>query len=185
MIKQIAQAVSFAVCGLALGGCVMEQPKTAVAIKKPPAADYQAPTPPLPPAGNIRAICYNEADLSAFRVRMAQQSLVVGVLQCQGPGGSRLYERQYTDFLNKFNGELNTNAKELQAVVNRKRANFNVMVTEIANRTAGRAPVDPEFCGRQLRAFEWALTAEVTSLKQVPSPYDFGPEMNVFPCPAP
>ena len=185
MIKQIALAVGFAVCVSALGGCTLEKPKTAVSVKKPPAPDYQAANPPRPPAGNIRAICYNEADLSAFRVRQTQQSLVVGVLQCQGAGGVRLYERQYTDFLNKFNSELNSNAKELQAVANKKRANFNVMVTEIANRTAGRAPVDPEFCGRQLRAFEWALTGEVSSLKQVPSPYDFGPEMSIFPCPAP
>lgn len=183
MIKKIAQAVGVVVFGLALSSCTA--PKPTVAAKKAPAPDYQAATPPLPPAGNIRAICYNETDLSAFRVRQTQQSLVVGVLQCQGAGGTRLYERQYTDFLNKFNPELSTNAKELQAVANKKRANFNVMVTEIANRTAGRAPVDPEFCSRQLRAFEWALTTQVTSLKEVPSPYDFGPEMNIFPCPAP
>ena len=185
MIKQFAQAVGLVAFGLALGACTLDPPKTAVAVKKPPAADYQAPTPSLPPIANIRAICYNEADLSAFRVRMAQQSIVVGVLQCQSPGGGRLYERQYTDFLNKFNPELSSNARELQAVANKKRANFNVMVTEIANRTAGRAPIDPQFCGRQLRALEWALDPQVASLKQVPSPYDFGPEMSIYPCPAP
>lgn len=183
MIKKIAQTIGVIALGLALTGC--EPPKVAVAAKKAPAPDYQAPNPPLPPAGSTRAICYNEADLTAFRVRMVQQSIVVGVLQCQGAGGSRLYERQYTDFLNKFNPELATNARELQAVVNKKRANFNVMVTEIANRTAGRAPIDPEFCGRQIRALEWALTPQVSSLREVPSPYDFGPEMNIFPCPAP
>ena len=181
MIKQFAQILTVAAIGLTIGGCE-EPPK--VAAKKPPAADYQALTPVRAPVTNLRAICYNEADLNAYRVRMAQQSLVVGVLQCQGPGGTRLYERQYTDFLNKFNPELATNAKELQAVASKKRVNFNGMVTEIANRTAGRAPVDPEFCSRQLRAFEWALTPGVTSLTQVPAPYDFGPEMNVHPCPA-
>ena len=37
---------------------------------------------------------------------------------------------------------------------------------------------------RHARALEWSLAPSVTSLTQVPSPYDFGPAMNVFPCPA-
>ena len=36
---------------------------------------------------------------------------------------------------------------------------------------------------RHQRAFDWALFAEVTTLTQVPAPYDLGPEMKVFPCP--
>lgn len=46
---------------------------------------------PLP--ANIRAICYNETDLSAFRVRMVQQTLVVGTLQCKGADGKHLYQQ--------------------------------------------------------------------------------------------
>ena len=42
---------------------------------------------------------------------------------------------------------------------------------------------DAAFCSRNLRALEWSLSPSVTSLTQVPSPYDFGPEMNIFPCP--
>ena len=49
--------------------------------------------------------------------------------------------------------------------------------------TAQRAPTDKEFCARFKRAFDWALSAQVTTLAQVPPPYDLGPEMNVHPCP--
>ena len=86
-------------------------------------------------------------------------------------------------FINKFTPDLATNATELKSLVARKRLNIDVMVTEIANRTAGRPTEDAAFCSRHERAFAWALTTQVTSLTQVPSPYDFGPEMKVFPCP--
>jgi len=113
-----------------------------------------------------------------------QQEMVVGTLQCQTGGGSRAYESLYASFLSKFQGELSTNARSLQQLSGRKRFNVDVLVTEFANRTAQRAPVDKEFCGRFKRAFDWALTSQVTSLAQVPPPYDLGPEMNVYPCPA-
>jgi hypothetical protein len=71
----------------------------------------------------------------------------------------------------------------MKTVVARKKVNLDVMVTEIANRTAQRPVQDPAFCSRHQRALEWALTTKVTSLTQVPSPYEFGPEMKVFPCP--
>ena len=186
MIKKIAQAAVLVVCGLALGGCPFDQPKTATPAKKPPAPDYQlAASVPPPPAGQIRNICFNEADLSAFRMRMLIQELQVGVLQCQGAGGVRLMERQYTDFLTKTVAERQDNGRRLTAILGRKRRNVDVTVTEIANRTAQRASTDPEFCGRMLRAFEWSLSPQVTSLTQVPAPYDIGPDMNVHPCPAP
>ena len=38
--------------------------------------------------------------------------------------------------------------------------------------------------GRGKRAFDWALDAKVTSLAQVPPPYDIGADMNIWPCPA-
>jgi hypothetical protein len=184
MIKQIAMAAAFAACGLLLAGC--EKPKPVVAAKKPPAADYQmAATVAPPPAAQIRAICFNDADLAVFRVRMLIQELQVGVLQCQGAGGVRLLERQYTDFLNKTSAERNDNGRQLTTVLGRKRRNVDVTVTEIANRTAQRASTDPEFCGRMIRAFEWSLSGQVVSLSQVPAPYDIGPEMDVHSCPAP
>lgn len=150
---------------------------------KGPAADYQAPTAAVPPPANLKAICYNEADLSTFRVRMVQQSLVVGVLVCQGADKTRLYDKQWGEFVQKFSPELAGNTQDMKDLVRRKRVNLDALVTEIANRTGGRPATDPEFCSRQLRAFEWALTPQVNSLKQVPSPYDFGPEMNIHPCP--
>ena len=57
-------------------------------------------------------------------------------------------------------------------------------MTEIANRTAQRAPTDKDFCSRGKRAFDWAMDPKVTTLAQVPPPYDLGPEMNIHACPA-
>ncbi|MBM3648083.1 MAG: hypothetical protein FJX11_09870 [Alphaproteobacteria bacterium] len=186
MIKKLLQAAILIAGGLALGGCPMQQQaSTAAPASKPPAADYQAPVGPAPAAAQIRAICYNAADLAVFRARMVQIELNVAYLQCQGPGGSRAYESQYAAVLQKFSGELATNLRNLQQLGGRKRFNVDAVVTEFANRTAQRPPVDREFCARSKRAFDWALSPQVTSLAQVPPPYDLGPEMNVFPCPSP
>src|SRR6185312_16419400 len=111
----------------------------------------------------LKTICYNEADLAIIRARMLQQELTVATLQCQTPNGARAYEAIYTSSLKKFN--------------------VDVLVSEFANRTAQRPPVDKEFCARSLRAFEWTLDPKVTSLNQAPPPYDIGPEMNIHPCP--
>jgi hypothetical protein len=134
-------------------------------------------------AANIRSICYNDADLSAFRVRMVQQQLVVGVLHCKGADGKLHLDDEYAAFVKKFNPELGSNAVEMKSLVGRKKANLDVMVTEIANRTAQRPTQDSAFCSRHQRALEWALLAEVTTLTQVPAPYDLGPEMKIFSCP--
>jgi hypothetical protein len=164
-------------CGLSLVACVPGQLETSIS------GNYQAPAATVATPANIRAICYEDSDLSAFRMRMVQQELVVGVLQCKGTDGKRQLEKQYRDFVTKFNSQLSSNAVEMKSVVGRKKANLDVMVTEIANRTAQRPIQDPAFCSRHQRALEWALLPQVTSLTQVPSPYDFGPEMKVFPCP--
>ena len=186
MIKKILQAAIVIAGGLALGGCpLQQQAKTAAPVNKPPAADYQAPVAATPPAGNIRGICYSPEDLAIYRARMVQQEAVVATLQCQNPGGSRAYEGQYASFLSKFQSELAANSRSLSQLGGRKRFNVDVLVTEFANRTAQRAPVDKEFCSRFKRSFDWALSAQVTTLAQVPAPYDLGPEMNVFPCPSP
>lgn len=177
MIKRLIQISLLGACASALAACNLEKPEAK------PAPNYQAPTPTVAEPANIRTICFNETEISAFRVRMAQQELAVGVLQCKGSDGSRLYDKQYNEFIAKFNPELSGNAKDLQSIVARKRKNFDVVVTEIANRTGGRPADDPAFCSRHLRALEWALTPGVSSLTQVPSPYDFGPEMSVFVCP--
>jgi hypothetical protein len=164
-------------CALALAACT---PRLA---EKKVTNDYQAPVASVAPPANIRSICYNDADLNAFRVRMVQQQLVVGVLQCKGPDGKPHLDDEYAAFVKKFTPELGSNAVELKSLVSRKKANLDVMVTEIANRTAQRPTQDPAFCSRHQRAFEWALLAEVTTLTQVPAPYDLGPEMKIFPCP--
>jgi hypothetical protein len=109
----------------------------------------------------------------------------VATLQCQAPSGGRALEAMYTSFLSKFHGDLATNARSLQQLSGRKRFNIDVMVTEFANRTAQKAPVDREFCSRSQRTLEWALDAKVTTLAQVPPPYDLGPDMNIHACTAP
>lgn len=162
---------------LALSACTPETPKTAAA------PNYQAPVASIAPPANVKSVCFDEAALSAYRVRMVQQELSVGVLSCQGPDGSRQFEPQYRAFVTKFGPELSSNATELKSAVTRKGRNFDVVITEIANRTAQRPTQDPAFCSRHLRALEWSLVPTVSSLTQVPSPYDLGPEMNIFPCP--
>ena len=184
MIKKLLQAAIVAVGGLALGGCPLEQAKTSAPANKPPAADYQAAVAAAPPTTN-RANCYNAADLAVYRARMLQQEFSVGVLQCQNPDGSRAYNELYRTFIAKFQAELNTNSRSLTQLGGRKRFNVDTVVTEFANRTAQRAPTDKEFCPRMKRAFDWALSAQVTTMAQAPPPYDLGPEMNVYPCPTP
>ena len=156
MIMKLVQAAVLVTSALALGGCPFGGAKTAAPAKKAPAADYQAAVPPSPPAAQIRSICYTEADLGIVRARMLQQEMSVVALQCQNASGGRAYEPQYASFLQKYQSDLATNARSLQELARRKRLNVDVVVTEFANRTAQKAPVDKEFCGRGLRALEWA-----------------------------
>lgn len=185
MIRFFAQAAVLVAAGLALGGCPMEQPKTAAPVKKPPAADYQQPLGQVAKPANLSAICYNATDLAIVRARMMQQEMSVATLQCQNAGGSRALQGAYESFIAKFGSELATNARSLQQVAGRKRFNVDVVVTEFANRTAQKAPVDREFCSRSQRTLEWALSPQVTTLAQVPPPYDLGPDMNIHACSAP
>ena len=185
MTSKIKQAAVLVASGLLLGGCPLLGPNTTAPAKKPPAPDYQAAvTTPTPPAAKIRAICYNDADLAVIRERMLQQELTVATLQCQTPNGARAFSATYNTFIKKFSSDLRSNAQALNELSRRKRFNVDTLVTEFANRTAQRAPVDKEFCSRSLRALEWALDSKVSSLDQAPPPYDLGPEMNIHPCPA-
>jgi hypothetical protein len=164
-------------CGLGLAACMPGQPETRISN------NYQAPVAQVATPANIQAICYEDSDLNAFRVRMVQLQLVVGALHCKGADGKLQLDKQYGAFVAKFQSELSSNSAEMQSVTARKKANLDIMVTEIANRTAQQPVHDPAFCSRHLRALEWALQPQVTSLKDVPSPYDLGPEMKIFPCP--
>jgi hypothetical protein len=184
MIGKLVQAAVLVAVGLTVGGASGCTPRTATPVKKPPAPDYQAALPPAPAAGITRANCYNDADLATMRGRMLQQEMSVATLQCQTAGGSRAYDDQYRSFLAKYNADLSTNYRALQQLAGRRRLNVDVLVTEFANRTAQKAPVDPEFCSRSLRALEWALAPGATTLAQVPPPYDLGPDMNIHACPA-
>ena len=162
---------------LSLAACVPDGPNTAAG------PGYQAPVANLAPPSNLKSVCFDDAQLAAYRSRMVQQELAVGTLACKGADGSRRYDAQYGQFLEKYKSELQANAGELKDLVTRKGRNFDVVVTEIANRTAQKPNTDPAFCSRHQRALEWSLSPSTSSLVQVPSPYDFGPEMNVFPCP--
>jgi len=187
MMKGFVPIALSIAAGLALGACQMDGSgaKTAAPPKKPPAPDYQQALPPSPPVTNLRSICYSDADLTTIRSRMLQMELNVATLQCQTPSGARAFEGAYSTFLGKFTAELSSNARSLQQLAGRKRFNVDVIVTEFSNRMAQRAPVDKEFCSRNLRALEWALDPRVTSLSQAPPPYDLGPEMKIYPCTAP
>jgi hypothetical protein len=183
MMMKLVQVTLLFAGGLSIAGCQLDGAKTSAPAKKPPAADYQAAAP-ASPANINKAICYNDADLATVRGRMLQQEFAVATLQCQTAGGGRAFESLYSSFLSKFtaNGELSANARAIQQLSRTKRFNLDVLVTEFANRTAQKAPVDPGFCARNLRAFEWALDPKVTTLAQVPPPYDLGPDMNINAC---
>ena len=182
MLWKLVQVVVLVASGMALGGCPLGGTRTAAPAKKPAAPDYQAPV--AASSGTVNPnTCYNSADLTVMRARMLHQELVVATLQCQTAGGARAFETIYANYNSKFTPELTTNANSLKQVAARKRFNIDVVVTEFANRTAQRAPVDKEFCSRTLRALEWAVDPKATSLAVVPPPYDLGPEMNIVPCP--
>jgi hypothetical protein len=57
-------------------------------------------------------------------------------------------------------------------------------MTDFVGRSTQRAAIAPDFCTRTRRAFERALDPKVTSLVQLPPPYDLGPEMGIAPCSA-
>jgi hypothetical protein len=162
---------------LAVAACAPKQ-----LAEKKPAPDYQMKVASFSPP-NVSQICYDQQSLTAYYERMLQQELAVGTLSCQNADGSRKYEKQYGDVLNKFSGDLSSNAAELKTLVAKRKLNMDVLVTEFANREAQRRNDDPEYCSRLERAFAWALSPAVTSLTQVPPPHDLGPEMNAFPCP--
>ena len=183
MTMKLMQVALLFAGGLAVAGCQMEGAKTAAPAKKPAAADYQVAS--TAPAGTAnKANCYADADLAVVRARMLQQELSVAYLQCQSAGGARAYEQFYSSFVSKFtnNGELTANNRAMQQLSGRKHFNYDVLVTEFANRTAQMVQNDAAFCARTLRAFEWALSPQVTSLAQAPPPYDLGPDMNINPC---
>jgi pyruvate/2-oxoglutarate dehydrogenase complex dihydrolipoamide acyltransferase (E2) component len=185
MMMKLMQAAVLVAAGLALGGCPMGGTQTAApAAKKAPAPDYQAPPTASPPANQTRAICYNDADLAVMRGRMLHQEMSVATLQCQTANGARALEAQYGQFLSKYSADLSANARALQTLSRTKRFNIDVIVTEFANRTAQKAPVDKEFCQRAQRTLDWALHPTTTSLAQVPPPYDLGPDMNIYACAA-
>ena len=81
-------------------------------------------------------MCFVDPDLMAFRARMVQRELVVGVVSCPGADGNPKLKAQYSAFTAKFTPELTSNAKDLKSIVARKGHNFDVVITEIANRTA-------------------------------------------------
>lgn len=131
MVKQSAHASFVVGLGAVLAACAVQTPSTSAA------PNYQAAAPAVAAPANLRAICYDAADLGTYRARNVQQQLAVGVLSCKGTDGSRRLTEQYAAFINKFSPDLATNAAELKSLVARKRLNIDVMVTEIANRTAG------------------------------------------------
>lgn len=175
--RRCTEAIAIVVLGIVVANCDQQ-----AAVSKGPAADYQAPTQAVPPPANLAAVCYTEDDLAAFRVRMVQQSLVVGVLICKDANQVRLLDAPWGEFVKKYDPELSANFRDMQVLATRKRVNYDVLITEVANRTGGRPATDPLFCSRQQRAFDWALSPKVNTLKLVPSPYDFGPEMNIHAC---
>jgi hypothetical protein len=158
---------AMATAALALVACMPEQ-----------AATYRAPGMAVSPSNGA---CFTSDDLGVIRARMTQQVFATATLGCKTYGGGRRFNREYTNFLGKFKTDLELNSESLQEMAGRKGFDLDVVLTEMANRTAGRAN-DPGFCSRIERGLGWSLSPKVTSLTQVPPPYDFSPEMRMVPC---
>ncbi len=117
---------------------------------------------------------------------MVQQELQVVTLQCQSPGGRRAYEKVYAPIsLGMFRAEFATNARSLSQIAGRKRFNTDVFVTEVANRTAQRAPTDKEFLlTRQARFRLGDGSRRSRRWPRYRRRMNLGPEMNIHACPA-
>ena len=176
MFRKVGYAALTATAALSLVvACV---PPQEVAQEGP---NYQAPVVATATPANLAAVCYQPDEIGAMHARMTQQEFSTGVLACKDAAGLRIYQQDYQGFVTKFQADLQGNFHQLTGLVARKRLNMDVVVTEMANRTASRAN-DPGFCSRLERALKWSLSPKVTSLQQVPPPWNFAPEMNMFPC---
>src|SRR5688572_6662338 len=97
--------------------------------------------------GGAPGACYTSADLGVVHARMTQQVFATATLGCKTANGTRRFNQHYTDFIRKFAADLEANAESLQNVADRRGLNVDTVVTEMANRTAGRFN-DPGFCSR-------------------------------------
>jgi len=147
--------------------------------------DYAMPPMAIAPPGNIREICFAGPDLATLHAAMLRTELLVATLHCTNADGSRSFDRPRDAFFQKFKVELEANVSGLDALAAQRHASHDVWVTEMAGRASQYTAFDRDFCSRHKRVFDWALSAPVKSLAQVPPPYDLGPEMNLWPCPAP
>ena len=108
MFKQSVSTSLVVGLGVALAACAVKPPTTSAPAPNYQAAAAAAATPP-----NLRAVCYDAADLGTYRVRSVQQQLAVGVLSCKSADGSRRLTDQYQAFITKFTPDLASNAAEL------------------------------------------------------------------------
>jgi hypothetical protein len=170
MVGKLA-GVALAATALALAACLPER-----AANNGPT--YQAPGMATAPGNRA---CYTSDELDIMHARMAQQVFATATLGCKSANGLRRFNQPYSDFIRKFEADLALNAEGLQDLADRKGLNVDTVVTEMANRTAGRVN-DPGFCSRVERGLAWSLSPRVTTLRQVSPPYDFSPEMRIIPC---
>jgi hypothetical protein len=185
MIEKQSRAALMIAGIMAVSACTLDRAQTAAPAPKAAAADYQERSAGAPPAAAVRGNCFTAEEIGVYRGRMLQQEFTVATLSCQNPNGTRAYEQDYATFLSKFSADMVANARSFQALAGRKRLNVDVVVTEFANRTAQKVTTDREFCARNKRALDWALSPKVTTITQVPPPYDLGPDMNAYPCASP
>ncbi len=153
MFKRLTQAAILAGSMLALGACTLGESKTAAAPVKPPAADYQRLRSAVascgPDQGDLlqrggprhRARAHGAAGTSGRDPAVPRRLAVPAPMKRSMPISSASTAAEFA-----------TNARSLSQIAGRKRFNTDVFVTEVANRTAQRAPTDKEFCSaRQAR----------------------------------
>lgn len=109
--------------------------------------------------------CYSAQEIRAMQLRQVQVELMVGALKCQDPQmGMR---DKYSTFVNRFNANISSNAKELRAMFNRQgtgERGLDRYMTGLSNDASMRAVHVEDYCGEIGEMFDKALSMKPAEL---------------------
>ncbi len=95
----------------------------------------------------MAASCFTPDEVKAAHFRALQQEFNVAALNCRtldpnDPG----FSARYNDFVGRFGGKLQDNARALQAHFRRAGGNFDAWMTKVANDAGQRVFAEPDYC---------------------------------------